>query len=166
MARTGERDESPSFSSLPCGWKSPHCPIYPTARAWVCVMKRKKTQNNDSNAHSDAPAHTPRWCPMEWQIYTHIVIHTHTHTHTHTPPSQVFPKWGKEPPWARGRGSKDASCRRSDDEAGMSALWEFRWWWGKKFNYTDTQNRQKKKEEKKKNLLSESAKGEGERLLS
>lgn len=42
IARTGEGDESPSFSSLSHGWKSPHCPICPTAHACVCISKKKK----------------------------------------------------------------------------------------------------------------------------
>lgn len=37
MARTGEQDESSSFSSLSHGHKTPRCLIYPSAFVGVCI---------------------------------------------------------------------------------------------------------------------------------
>lgn len=118
-ARTGEGDESPSFSSLSHGWKSPHCPICPTAHACVCISKKKK-KSTHSRAHSDARAHTPSGCPMQRHTHTHP---PHPHTRKQTLPSQVFPKPGKESLGEREVKQKLFS-RWSDGDDWMSALLE------------------------------------------
>ena len=112
-------------------------------------QEKKRKKSTDSNAHSDAPAHTPRRCPMEWQIYTHVVIHTHTHTHTHTSLSGL-----SEIGERTSLGEREGIERRFLSE-------EWRWSrrvcslrvsvvMRKKMNYTDTQNQQKNQQTNKK----------------
>lgn len=100
---TGERDESPSFSSLSHEWKSPHHLSH-----CMCTgvhLKRKKS--TDSNTHASARAHSQ----LMSNGVSHNSVHTRVYTHTHLPLQSESPR---------------ASCREGGER--KKPVDEWGWW--------------------------------------